>query len=335
MKETNLILVLFAVIGFILSSGNSTLAETANFEPIQPLPQRVDLDRGKVELGRKLFHDASLSRNNTVACASCHNLNTGGVDRQYRSIGIGGAIGDLNTPTVLNSAFNFRQLWDGRASSLEDQIDGPIQNPKEMGSTWAEVVSRLKNKPEYIKAFQDVYKSDIDPTKIKDAIAIFERSLVTPDARFDQYLKGDSKAISAAEVNGYQKFKSYGCIACHQGMNVGGNMFQTMGIMGDYFKDRGTAISNSDLGKFNTTGREADKHVFKVPSLRNVELTSPYFHDGSAKTLEQAVRVMAKYQLGRKIPQEDVDLIVQFLKTLTGKQPITTPKAMSEVKNGQ
>lgn len=315
------ILALIIATATCLAQNNHSIASR---EPIAPLPDYSpnDADQKKIELGKILFNDRKLSKNGTVSCASCHNLNRGGVDGQQFSTGINGARGDINAPTVFNSGFNFRQFWNGRSATLEEQIDGPIQHPKEMGNTWDAIVKSLKEDPQYQQLFRDAYKSEINKQTIKDAIAAFERALVTPNSKFDRYLKGDETVLSLNEKLGFQKFKSYGCIACHQGMNVGGNMFQTMGVMGNYFKDRGTPISDTDLGRFQVTKMEADKHVFRVPSLRNVALTAPYFHDGSAQTLEQAVNVMAKYQLGRKLSTEDIDLIVSFLKTLTGDTPL-------------
>jgi cytochrome c peroxidase len=287
-------------------------------EPIKPLPAEVKLDAKKVALGERLFNDKRLSKDNSMACASCHNLSKGGIDGLQTSIGIGGAKGPLNAPTVFNSSLNFRQFWDGRAALLEDQADGPVHNPLEMGSNWAEVISKLSKDAAFSDQMKQTYPDGFQAKNIKDAIAVFERSLTTPNARFDKYLRGDKAALSTDELRGYQLFKSYGCVACHQGVNVGGNMFQTFGVMGDYFVKRG-GVTAADLGRFNVTKNEGDKHVFKVPSLRNVALTAPYFHDGSAKTLGDAVDVMFKFQLGRPSPAQDKELIIKFLQTLTGE----------------
>jgi len=217
-----------------------------------------------------------------------------------------------------NSGLNFKQFWDGRANSLEEQVDGPIQNAKEMGSTWEDVLRKLRAAPQYAADFHQIYPDGVQRNNIKECIAEFERSLITPNSRFDRYLRGDLAVLTAAEKSGYHKFKAFGCISCHQGVNVGGNMFQVFGTMGNYFVERGN-ISKADFGRFNVTGRERDRFVFKVPSLRNVALTAPYFHDGSASTLEAAVEVMAKYQLGQPLSTADIDEIAQFLKTLTGE----------------
>ncbi|HEY0455434.1 MAG TPA: cytochrome-c peroxidase [Verrucomicrobiae bacterium] len=287
-------------------------------EPILPIPQRTALNAEKVALGRKLFHEPVLSKDNSLSCASCHSLKQGGVDHRPHSLGINKAEGPINSPTVFNSGLNFRQFWDGRAESLEEQIEGPTQSPIEMGSNWQEIIKKLNNTAGYRSEFKKIYPDGLQKVNVKNAIAEFERSLLTPNSRFDKYLRGDNTAINASEREGYRKFKSFGCISCHQGVSIGGNMFQKLGIIEDYFKDRGP-VHNVDLGRFNVTGDEEDKHVFKVPSLRNVEKTAPYFHDGSKETLEEAVQAMAKYQLGRRLSNKDVEDIVLFLRTLTGE----------------
>ena len=286
--------------------------------PIEPIPNPPALNVEKVSLGSQLYQDPQLSHNNTISCASCHTLDKGGTDRRARSIGINGAVGLVNAPTTLNSSLNFKQFWDGRAETLEAQIDGPIHNEREMGSSWPEIIKKLQKSPQYLEQFQQLYTDGLTSNNIKNAIATYETSLYTPDSRFDRFLKGDDKALTANEKKGYQRFKDYGCVSCHQGILLGGNMFQKFGVFGDYFQDRGE-ITTADYGRFNVTGKEEDRFAFKVPTLRNVELTSPYFHDGSATSLDQAVKVMVKYQLGREIPQEDIDSIIEFLTTLTGE----------------
>lgn len=303
-------------------------------EPIKPIPLEIKLDGKKVALGEKLFHDKRLSKDNSIACVSCHGLNTGGVDRQAVSVGIGGKKGNINAPTVFNSGFNFRQFWDGRANSLEEQAVGPVHNPLEMGSNWQEVVGKLGKDEALAAQFKQSYADGVQSKNIQDALAVFQRSLITPNARFDKFLRGDKTALTADEHKGYQLFKSYGCVACHQGVNAGGNMFQLFGVMGDYFAKRGN-ITEADNGRYNATKNEADKHMFKVPSLRNVALTAPYFHDGSAKTLSDAVDVMFRYQLGRPASQADKDLIVKFLHTLTGEykgKSLESPQVTAQLK---
>lgn len=287
-------------------------------EPVRPLPSALPVDARKAALGERLFHDARLSGDGRVACASCHVLDQGGDDGRARPVGIGGAHGRVNTPTVFNAAFNFRQLWDGRAGSLEEQVDLPLHSPTEMGSNWPTVLARVAAVPAYREAFAQLYGGAPAPEHVRHAIAEFERTLITPNAPFDRFLRGETAALSAAAQAGYRKFKRYGCASCHQGTNLGGNMYQRMGLFGDYFADRG-GLGTADYGRFNVTDNEADRYRFKVPGLRNVALTAPYLHDGAVATLEEAVRVMARYQLGRELPPQDVDELVQFLRSLTGE----------------
>ena len=287
--------------------------------PIQPIQQSLDLDADKVALGDKLFHDRRFSANNTISCASCHNLSAGGDDGRPTSVGINGAVGDSNSPTVFNAALNITQFWNGRVETLEQQIHGPIHHPKELGADWPQIIKKLQSDTAYLSTFNDIYEEGITSANVIDAIVTFERSLVTPDSPFDRYLLGDEDAISDNVKIGYEKFKEFGCIACHQGANVGGNIYQRIGVMADYFADRGTEITQNDLGRFNVTGKEEDKYVFRVPSLRLAPLTAPYFHDGSAATLQDAVRAMIKYQVGRTASAQDVELIVEFINSLVGE----------------
>ena len=298
---------------------SSELVNPVIDEPIQPIAGYAILDNEKNSLGELLFNDPRLSSDNSISCANCHNLKTGGVDRLSRSVGVNGNLGDINSPTVFNSGLNIAQFWDGRAKTLEDQIDGPTHNPKEMGSSWSQITEKLELDKTYQKLFNSIYSDGITSRNIKDAIASFERSLVTVDSPFDRYLRGDTTAISEHAKAGYAIFKEFGCIACHQGSNVGGNVFQKFGIMGDYFADRGAEITSADLGRYNVTGLDEDKHVFRVPSLRLATLTPPYFHDGSAATIKDAVRAMIKYQVGRLSTEKEEFLIVEFLHTLVGE----------------
>ena len=285
-------------------------------EPIRPMPE-VEVDPAKAALGERLFHDTRLSKDNTISCASCHDLKAGGDDGKVVSTGIKGRAGRVNAPTVLNAGLNFKQFWDGRADTLHDQIDGPVQNRLEMESIWPEVVTKLFQDEDYPGLFRQIYSDSISRETIKDAIAEFLRSLTTPNSRFDRWLKGDDAAINEHEKQGYTLFKRYGCSSCHQGANVGGNMFQVFGVINDYFKKRGN-ITEADLGRFNITGNAADRHAFKVPSLRMAAHTAPYLHDGSAATLRDAVDAMFEFQLGREAPDEDKEAIVAFIKTLAG-----------------
>jgi cytochrome c peroxidase len=287
--------------------------------PITPIPDQIELDPLKVKLGRILFHDTRLSKDNTVACSNCHSLKSAGQDSLAVAIGIKGLKGTVNSPTVLNSGFAFRQFWDGRAPTLEDQVGGPIHNPIEMDSNWQEVISKLRKDPQIVSIFQDIWKEDISQQGIQEAIAEFERSLFTPGSPFDRYLNGDNSALTENEIKGWQLFRDLGCISCHQGVGIGNNMYANLGVMGDYFADRGRPIVDSDLGRYNVTGNENDKHVFKVPGLRNIALTAPYFHDGSIETLDEVVETMARYQLGINLSKKQKDHLVAFLKSLTGK----------------
>jgi cytochrome c peroxidase len=306
------------------TSGHKTAEVTiyvpnTDSRPIPPIPKIVDLNPRKVKLGRVLFHDKRLSKNNTIACSSCHNLKMAGQDGLMVAIGINNLKGTINSPTVLNSGFAFRQFWDGRAPTLENQVAGPILNPVEMDSNWDEVVAKLRSDPQIVAMFNDIWKEGISPETIQEAIAEFERSLITPNSPFDRYLNGDDSALTDIEIDGWHLFRDLGCISCHQGVGIGNNMYANLGVMGDYFSDRGRPIVESDLGRYNVTGNDKDKHVFKVPGLRNVALTAPYFHDGSIETLDEVVKTMARYQLGIELNQIQLDSLVAFLKSLTGE----------------
>lgn len=297
-----------------MSRGNLDM----NSGTIVPVPLEIKLDPAKSLLGKRLFHDPRLSGDGTVSCASCHGLDHGGADHMPHSRGVGGQEGAINTPTVFNSGFNFRQFWDGRAKSLEDQIDGPVQNPVEMASSWPQVLRKLRADADYPKAFAGIYPDGITANNVKNAIATFERSLYTPNSRFDRFLRGDKTALNADELAGYRMFEAIGCVSCHQGVNVGGNLYEKMGVIEDYFAARG-GVTKADMGRYNRTGIDEQRFEFKVPSLRNVALTAPYFHDGSANTLETAVYLMAKHQLGLNLGEAEQRQIAGFLRTLTGE----------------
>lgn len=290
---------------------------------IRPLPKVPAIASDKIALGHALFTDTRLSKDNSISCASCHDLSRGGHDPRSLSLGVGGAVGTVNSPSVFNASLNFAQFWDGRASSLAQQAHGPVNNPLEMASNWAEVIAKLQADKPFMQRFESVYPGGLSAENIVDAIAAFEETLLTPDAPFDRFLRGEADAIDAKSREGYRRFTEFGCISCHQGVNVGGNMFQRFGVMGDYFHDRAdrVPIREADYGRFNVTHQEVDRYVFKVPGLRNVALTAPYFHDGSASSLKDAVSVMGRYQLGRDLSHEDIESIEAFLHTLTGKTP--------------
>ncbi len=281
--------------------------------PIKPIPNEIKVDAKKVQLGKKLFFDPILSRDGTISCATCHDLQNGGDDGLKFSFGIKRKEGNINAPTVYNAVFNFRQFWDGRAKDLKEQAIASIENPREMGHSIAAVVEILKKSKTYLKDFNDVYSDGITKDNIVDTIAEFEKALITPDSPFDRYLKGDKEAISQKAKEGYRLFTSKGCVVCHHGVNVGGNFYNKFGI----YKD----ANSSSLGRYNITQREEDKYVFKVPSLRNIALTAPYMHDGRMSTLNAAVEFMTKHQLGRYMEPGETDFIVAFLKSLTGEIP--------------
>jgi cytochrome c peroxidase len=285
-------------------------------EPIQPIEPAKITKPAMVELGKKLFFDTRLSKSGFISCNSCHNLSMGGSDNLKTSVGDHWHQGPINSPTVLNSSMSLAQFWDGRAVDLKAQAGGPIANPGEMAFSHALAVGMLESIPAYTAEFKQVFGTDkIDIDKVTTAIAEFENTLVTPNSRFDRWLKGDKKAITANELAGYKLFKESGCVACHNGPAVGGNSFQKMGVVEPY------KTSNPAEGRIAVTGEDADRFTFKVPSLRNVELTYPYFHDGAANTLPEAVNTMGRVQLGKKFTPEENAKIVAFLKTLTGDQP--------------
>ncbi len=288
-----------------------------NAEQIQPLPHKINFPASKVSLGKRLFNEPQLSRDITISCVSCHNLNTNGTDNRPTSLGIEGKTGEANAPTVFNSGFNFSQFWDGRVSTLEEQAAGPVHNPVEMDADWDLILPRLSAVKKYQQDFDEIYIDGLTANNIVDAIATFERTLITPNSKFDQFLMGNKNALNKNQLEGYQRFKDFGCISCHQGINIGGNMFQRIGVLQEYFK--GKVTKTIDMGRFNVTGREEDRHVFKVPSLRNVAVTGPYLHDGSITELSEVIQIMGKYQLGRNLSDEDTLLIMAFLSSLTGE----------------
>lgn len=302
--KTGFIVIVLSLIGMGVAIGS---------EPIKPLPQNVVYDRAKAALGKKLFHDPILSVDGTVACVNCHLLENGGDDDRSFSIGIKGQEGDINSPTVFNAVYNFRQFWDGRAKDLKEQAKGPIENPVEMGHSIHHAIEKLKAHPGYAQTFERLYTDGVTAENMVHAIAEFESALITPNAPFDRYLRGDENAISKDAKKGYKLFKSKGCIVCHHGINIGGNLYNKFGIY--------EVSSSSHLGRYNVTKRDEDKFVFKVPTLRNIALTAPYMHDGRAKTMEHAVLIMTQYQLGRHMEKDEIRAIVEFLKTLTGEKP--------------
>jgi cytochrome c peroxidase len=300
------------VAAVLVASGGVFAAD----EPIKPIRPVQEINLAQVELGKKLYFDPRLSKSGFISCNSCHNLSMGGTDNLRTSIGHNWQEGPINAPTVLNSSLAIAQFWDGRAADLKEQAGGPIANPGEMAASHTLAVGVLESIPEYVTEFKLVFGEEgIDIDKVTQAIAEFEKTLVTPNSRFDQWLLGDEDAITATEKEGYELFKTSGCVACHNGEAVGGNSFQKMGVVEPY------QTASDAQGMAGVTGKDADRFKFKVPTLRNVEMTYPYFHDGAAQTLAEAVDIMGRLQLGKKFTEEENAKIVAFLKTLSGDQP--------------
>lgn len=289
-------------VGLCLLLPAAGLAAGEHAEPIAPIVAPSDLDPARVRLGARLFGDPRLSESGALACTACHDLAAGGDDGLPRSLGSDNRPLPFNAPTVFNAALSFRLNWRGGFRDLAAQNEAALLDPRIMGTRWPALLARLKADPAYAADFAAAYGRAVRREDVLDALASYQRSLVTPGARFDRYLAGDRDALAPDELRGYALFKSYGCISCHHGRGVGGNLFQRFGIFG-----RGPAPG------------DADRSVFRVPSLRNVAATAPYLHDGRAATLEAAVRIMGRSQLGIALPPGDVALIVAFLRTLTGE----------------
>ena len=314
---------------------DEVLPESRASEPVRPIARTYNADPAKVALGYALFHDPRLSVDNTVSCASCHSLETAGVDNHQYSHGVNDQLGGVNAPTVFNAMHNFVQFWDGRAKTLADQAAGPPLNPVEMASeSFDQIVSKLKADKKFAKEFAKVYPDGLNQANITDAIEQFELTLITPDSRFDKWLRGDDSAITADELAGYELFKQYDCATCHVGPNLGGQSYELMGLRRHYFAERGLELTHEDNGRFKETGAERDRHRFKVPGLRNVEHTWPYYHDGTRETLEEAVRDMGLYQSGVELTDAEVTKITSFLNTLTGEYkgvPVKSDNSRDEI----
>jgi cytochrome c peroxidase len=296
--------------------------DQAKLAMFAPLPETIPAKsagplEARVALGRQLYYDARLSKSQTISCNSCHDLAKYGMDGQPTSAGFKGQHGDRNSPTVYNAAAHFVQFWDGRAPDVEEQAKGPVLNPVEMAmSSGDEVVAVLKTIPEYVDEFHKAFPDAKDPVTYDNvglAIGAFERGLLTP-SRWDKFLKGDQAALTPEEQAGANAFIAAGCPTCHAGKLLGGNLYQKIGVMKPY-------PDTSDPGRFKVTKNEADRMMFKVPSLRNIAMTGPYFHNGKVATLDQAVAQMGEYQLGKQMSPQEVSSVVTFLKTLTGEIP--------------
>jgi len=287
-------------------------------EPIEPLPLTVPVDAARAELGEQLFRDVRLSHGKDRSCETCHPLNNNGMDGKPRASAYNNGRILRNTPTIFNVGFDLFFTWDGKFETLSDLNDKVLQDAALMAMTWPELLSELNADPKYVVRFKAIYPGGVSKESVLDALDSFETSLITPNARFDKFLRGQLNALSSDELDGYQLFKSYGCVACHQGINVGGNLFQTFGVFSDMVP-KPSSPTYPDLGRFVLTNDDRDKGVFRVPSLRNVAVTSPYFHDGRAASLETAVDTMSRAQLGRVLNSKENHLIVQFLGSLTGE----------------
>ena len=308
----------------VFAQGDLMKTAQALFKPVPKSPppvEGIESTPARTELGKQLYFDPRLSESHAISCNTCHQIGMGGVDVQETSIGHRWQRGPRNAPTVLNAVFNTAQFWDGRAKDLKEQAGGPIVNPIEMGTSEAHAVEQIKGIPGYVTAFEKAFRKQKDPitfTNIRDSIALFEATLITPNAPFDRYLRGDDKALNARQKQGLQTFIDKGCASCHNGINVGGGMYAPFGVV----ENPGAEfLPPDDHGRFTVTKTPSDEYVFKVPSLRNIALTAPYFHSGKSWSLGQAVGVMANSQLGTQLTTGEIDDITAFLHTLTGQQP--------------
>lgn len=307
-----------------IASDSLMQAAQAQFKPIPARPPALPgnpASPARVELGKMLFFDPRLSASHTISCNSCHNVGLAGVDVAEKSIGHKWQKGGRNSPTVFNAVFNTAQFWDGRAKDLEEQAGGPMVNPIEMASPKEHVTEQLRGIPGYVAAFKAAFPGEASPVTLANAqkaIAVFEATLITPNAPFDRYLKGDASALNANQTAGLKLFIDKGCAACHNGINVGGGRYAPFGIVE---KPGAELLPADDKGRFAVTKTAGDEYVFKVPTLRNIELTAPYFHSGRSWDLRQAVGVMASSQLGLPVTDDEAGKIVAFLGALTGDQP--------------
>lgn len=317
MRRTTVGAVVCLVIAAAAMAEGQNLAPSLR-DPIAPLPPAPPLDANKAALGKRLFGDKILSSKQALACTSCHDLTAGGTVPLKRTIGYNGKMHRFNAPTIFNVGNNYRLGWRGDFTSLEAQNEKVLMDENLMAVDWPTLLSRLSKDNVYSALFMKAYGKRVDRENLLNALATFQRSLVTPNAPFDKFLQGDKAAIAAQQARGYELFRNYGCASCHQGSNIGGNMFQKFGIFAAPMTN-GTIVNDGDLGRWTITGADRDLGVFRVPSLRNVEVTAPYFHDGRADTLPEAVNIMARSQLGREIPAADVADIVAFLNSLTGE----------------
>jgi cytochrome c peroxidase len=305
-----------------------------------PVPKDNQMTPAKIELGKTLYFDPRLSHNGTISCNTCHNVMAGGDDSRATSVGINGQKGGRSAPTVWNSGFLPVQFWDGRAPTLEAQAKGPVTNPIEMGMKNHDVaVERLSKIPGYVEMFKKAFPKEANPLNIDNAakaIATYERTLITPNSRFDKYMKGNKKALTAQEIRGMKLVEEVGCTACHYGPNFTGSL--TEANYQKFPQNPNKEIEKKynfteDLGRYEITKQDEDKNVYRVQTWRNVALTAPYFHNGAVKTLDEAVRVMAKLQLDVDLKEDQVQDIVAFLNSLTGEFPRQTMPRLPGLRN--
>ena len=315
-----------SLVSVLTLAGLATVSSAANWQALPDkalAPADNPTTAAKVVLGRKLYHDPRLSSTGTVSCASCHNVMLGGEDNRPVAMGVNGQTGGRSAPTVWNSAFNAVQFWDGRAASLEDQAAGPVTNPIEMGmKSWDDVVARLKSIQGYQQLFNDAFGANsISRDNATKEIAAYERTLITPNSAYDKYVKGDKSALTAQQVSGMNTFEALGCSGCHSGpaFNGPGTFMKFPMISNGFFEAK--YHFSEDLGRYEATKKQEDKHFWKVPTLRNIALTAPYFHNGTVKDLPTAVKIMGKLQLGKDLSRQEIDDIVAFLNALTGPFP--------------
>ncbi len=324
MRSLMAVLILLVATGPVFAADPLRDQVKGVFEPIPKTPPALPgnpASPDKVALGKMLYFDPRLSESHNISCSTCHIIGMGGADGRSTSLGHNWQRGGRNAPTVLNAVFNTAQFWDGRAADLKEQAGGPIVNPLEMGISKQHAIEQLKGIPGYVEAFKKAFPGEGDPIvydNIGKAIAVFEATLITPDAPFDRWLSGDDKALTSEQKQGLQIFVEKGCSSCHNGINVGGGMYAAFGVVQ---KPGWEFLPPDDRGRFEVTKTVSDDYVFKVPSLRNIELTAPYFHSGHAWDLKQAVAVMGESQLGQKLSDDEIDKVTAFLKSLTGKQP--------------
>lgn len=307
----------------LLNAQDLSMKAKEKFKPIPSNPPALEnnpVTKEKVDLGKMLYFDPRLSKSEWISCNSCHNVGLGGTDFQPTGTGHAWQHGSRNDPTTLNAVFNFAQFWDGRAKNLAEQAKGPLFNPVEMANNEQSVLTTLNSMPEYVNMFKKAFPGERSPVNVDNlakAIEAFEATLITPDSKFDKFLKGDNNALNVLEKAGLKLFMDNGCDNCHKGVNIGGGDLEKFGVV----ELPSPEILNNDNGRYNVTKKDDDKYLFKTPTLRNVALTAPYFHSGKIYNLADAVRIMAKVQVGVELTSKDTDSIVTFLKTLTGVQP--------------